>query len=43
LDVGENVIVCDIVIFPSAYIINITDYNGKSNEATAENRVKPMV
>jgi hypothetical protein len=37
LDVGENVIVWDTVIFPSAYIINSTDYD-KSNESIVENR-----
>ena len=40
MDVGENVIVWDIVIFPLAYIINITDYDDKSNEAIVENRTE---
>jgi hypothetical protein len=40
LDVGENVIVWDIVIFPSAYIINSTDYDDKSIETIVENRTE---
>jgi len=36
---GENVILWDTVIFPSAYIINNTDYENKSNEAIVEKRI----